>query len=207
LCFFTDIRLTACKSNVASFNQLLNYFGFTKEERETYRQQLYAASNSFSHFHLHVPSMTLELKKLPFIPLDTKQQQHQSGGSGGGGLELFQGRNMSKKDALVMANAQRFLGEKLVKNSAKAIAIFELIYAHLPKRQIDAKTLTIRLQRKKLNAEGKGATVAISLIEYASVLCDPSRAPSLLIALFHAYIIRYHGIVIPSVYVVNKRFL
>lgn len=187
---------------MASFKQLLTYYGFTKEEREHYRKQLYAVDSPFSHFHLNVPKMTFELESPEFTPLTQGEGNNRKKS-----MELFNGRQMSKKDALAHANAYRFLGEKLIKNSAKAIALFEIIYSQLPKRQIDAKTLTIQLRKKKGFTGEKGSHVRVNLIDYLSALTDPLRQPTPLIAQFHAYIIRYHCVILPAVYVVNKRFV
>jgi hypothetical protein len=190
----------------------LNYYGFTQEEKEKYKKQLYDAKDVYSHFHLDVLKLTFELVTLPFTPLEEgggnssrKKKKGRGGGNTNNQMELFQGRRVTKRDALVLSNAHRFLGEKLVRNSRKAIALFELVFSCLPKNLINPKNLTMTLKKKGAKT-GRSSKVTVSLIDYCSVLTNTHAVPSELISQFHQYLIREHQITLPTAFITNKRF-
>ena len=112
---------------------------------------------------------------------------------------LFQGRKMTQKDAIAYERANFFLGEKLVKNSKKAYALFEIVYPKLLKRFLDPETLTVTLGRK-------GEPINVSLIDYVATLTDPQREPTELVSLFHKYLLTVRRVSLPTTFLANKRF-
>ena len=114
---------------------------------------------------------------------------------------LYQGRKMTERDAVAYERASFFLGEKLVKNSKKAYALFEIVYPQLVKRSVDVKTLTVTLRRLK-----GGHLAKISLIDYVSTLTDPSQKPTELVSLFHRYVLTARRVTLPTTYLANKLF-
>jgi hypothetical protein len=207
--FFTHVTVTAFVGNLSSFKALLTYFGFEPEEKQRYKELLLENKKPYSHLVLTVQKMTIELKSVEYVPpvgadktvsavsLMSGQQAHKRRTK----TEVFEGQLVTKKDATALASAARFLTSKLVRNSEKALALFHLIYNQLPKRNIDANTLTIKLSK----ANGRGKT-SVSLIDYVSVLSSPHASPTAEVAKLHKYCITKRHIVLPNVYLVNKKF-
>jgi hypothetical protein len=203
--FFTHVSISAFVGNMASLKNLLTYFGYEKEEKEKYKQMLLECTTPFSHMILNVQKMTMEIKSVELVPKSSGSKSASSAiatkKAEARKTEMFEGKMMTKKDALAHASAARFLSDKLVKNSKKARALFALIYAKLPKKSIDAETLSMTLRK----ANGRGKTT-VSLIDYVATLVDHSKEPTDTVAKFHQYCIKQHNINLPTVFLVNKRF-
>jgi hypothetical protein len=204
--------VTAFVGNLSSFKALLTYFGFEPEQKQHYKELLLDNKKPFSHLVLTVQKMTIELKTVDYVPPAGAKTETVSGTSllpaghpakknKHAKTELFEGKMVSKKDAVALTSASRYLSGKLVRNSEKALALFHLIYNQLPKKNIDPNTLTIKLRK----ANGRGQT-CVSLIDYVSVLSHPNLSPTAEVAKLHKYCITKRHIVLPNVYLVNKQF-
>ena len=106
----------------------------------------------------------------------------------------------------IMGAAGKFLGdEDLVKESRRAMALFEMIYSKGLK--IDPGDLTVKM-RQKDTANRKGKDVTISIIDYISVLVDsdgPDTKDDKLLYSFHNYL-KSKGAVLPRIFVLNRNY-
>lgn len=199
-----------------SLRQLLTYYCFTKEESEAYVKQLLDWGKPYSHLFFNVESREFHMQTFPYIPPVTDQQRQPNGHKK---TVVYNGRNMTKRDAVAYERAKRFLGDpNLVKFPEKSLAIFDLIYPRLLKSSFDVETLTVTLnkvdtgRKRKPYHEGtssssKPAKIQCSVIEYIiSLTDDTNKQPSALIAQFHAYMVNSRNIVLPTAYLENKRF-
>lgn len=105
-----------------------------------------------------------------------------------------------QRDRQIRETASRFLN--VLSHSEEALALFDLIYPQLEKKQISPQTLEITLAKK-----GNAASlVKVSLIQYLAVLTDAKREveASSDIIKFHQYLKNVVGLRLPSVFVLNK---
>jgi hypothetical protein len=212
LCFFQTCVISAYKANVRSLRQLLTYYCFTKEESEAYVKQLLDWEKPYSHLFFHVESREFHMQTFPYIPPVDQREPN-----GHKKTVVYQGRAMTKKDAVAYERAKRFLGNPdLVKSPEKSLAIFDLVYPRLLKSSFDVETLTVTLNkfdtgRKRKAADDyahnpKPTKIQCSVIEYIACLTEADKEPSPLIAQFHAYIVNSRNIILPTAYLDNKRF-
>jgi energy-coupling factor transporter ATP-binding protein EcfA2 len=192
--FFTRVYVSACVASLASFRNLLNYFGFEEAERQFHISNLLSNKEPFCHYMLDVEKRTVDKVHFPLQPDD-------DGGDGTGRKKKKKKKmSLSRRDALALSKAQRYLS--VLKNSKECLALFDLIWHRLPK-SADPATLEVSLQTKK----GEGSPVKISLISYLAALTDDrGTAPAHDMIKFHKYCKIVHGIYLPAPFVLNKNF-
>ena len=106
------------------------------------------------------------------------------------------------RDRMAHERAIRFFGV-LPANSTQALALFDLIYPKLERRNVCPDTLEIVMQRKG----GSQSHVKISLIEYIALLVDEKHLlprASKLILKFHAFVKKI--VELPTAFVINSKF-
>jgi hypothetical protein len=196
--FFTKIFITASQANIASFKNLLNYFGFSEQEQAFHKKNFESCKEAFVHWLFDVENRTIEKKKYPFIPeayepkKGTKRKRMDDNGDG----------TVSKRTALILSRADRFFS--VLSNSREAKALFEILYAKLPKQFIHPQTLDITLAKNSPD----GPAVVISIIDYVATLVDTEgRVPASQDVLkFHRYVQDVRNIKLPAHFVLNKDF-
>ena len=182
------------------------YYVFEKEEKQAHLKTLLTWSRPYSHFILDVEKRELKMRTYDYLPPNQKTKsaaatKREKKNERKRKVALYQGRKMTERDAVAYERANFFLGEKLVKNSKKAYALFEIVYPRLVKKSVDVQSLTVTLRRLK-----GGHLVRISLIDYVSTLTDPSQKPTELVSLFHKYILTARRVTLPKTYLANKLF-
>jgi GTPase SAR1 family protein len=193
--FFTRIYFSGCKSSIPSLRNVLQHFGFQKEEKEFHVRNLIANKTPWSHYVLHVDQLVIEKVQYPFEEGSDDEEDGKKG-------KKKKKMHVSAREALTQKNALRYFS--VLKNSKEAMACWDLIYCKLEKRNIDPHSLEITLQTKG----GKRAPVTISLISYVAALVDTDgKVPaSHEIAKFHQYCQTEKAIKLPSVFVLNRGF-
>lgn len=196
---FTRIYVTAAKANIRTWVQLLQYFGFDKQERTTHLRAFRTCKIPNSLFFLEVETLEITRIDAPFLP---------DIGYGTAADEGDENRNtqktskkMSGRDTLALSKAQRYLS--VLSNPREALALFDLLYYKLSKSSIDPESLEITLQQK-----GSSRPVFVSLIDYIGHLVDAKQkvVPSRLIKKFHSYTQKVRGISLPRHFVLNTAF-
>ena len=201
LCAFSHVYISAYKANIRSLQQLMTYYVFEKEEKQMHMKTLLLWKKPFSHFVLDVETREFKMKTYPYVGPNQIAVSSEGKKNSNKKSALYQGRKMTTRDATAHERAYRFMGDKLVKNSEKALALFDLIYPKLQRQSIDVETLTVTLQKKK-----NGEATRISLIDYIATLVDVKREPTVLISLFHKYVVTVCHVMLPNTYLANKRF-
>jgi hypothetical protein len=195
--FYTKIIITNSQANIASYKKLLNYFGFTEQEQAFHMKNFQSCKEKFAHWEFDVDERTIQKKKYPYVPetyvgkSDGKKRKKMSDDDDSG---------LSKRDSLTLARADRFFS--VLPNAKEGKALFEILYAQLPKQCINPKTLDITLAKNSAD----GPMVRISLIQYVATLVDDEeRVPaSRDIMKFHRYVQTVRRIVLPAHFVLNK---
>jgi hypothetical protein len=198
--FFTKIFITASQANIASFKNLLNYFGFSDQEQAFHKKNFESCKEPFVHWLFDIEERTIEKKKYPYIP----ETYEPSGKRGTKRKRMEEGGDapISRRDALIFAKADRFFS--VLTNAREAKALFELIFAKLPKQFVNPQTLEITLAKDS----PEGPPVIISIIDYVATLVDEDgRVPASPDVLkFHRYVRAVRNVKLPSYFVLNKNF-
>ena len=179
----------------------MSYYVFEKEEKQQHMKTLLLWKKPFSHFVLDVEKREFKMKTYPYVGPNQVAAKGEGKTSGNKKTALYRGRKMTNRDATAHESAHRFMGDKLVKNSKKALALFDLIYPKIPRQSVEVETLTVTLQKKK-----HGEVARISLIDYIATLVDVGKEPTVLISLFHKYVVTVCHVILPMTYLANKRF-
>lgn len=189
--FFTSVFTACAPANRNSFAKLLSFYAFEDREKEEFLKQFAAIKTPYTFLELEVDKRTFKKHQYSYIPED----------DGGKGRKRMS-HSAQARDRLVQEKANRFLG--VLSNSSQALALFDLLYARLEKRQVNPETLEITLAKKGNSSEH----VKISLIQYVAVLVDTKKevhaSPEIL--KFHSYLGTI-GVNLPSVFVLNKDFV
>jgi energy-coupling factor transporter ATP-binding protein EcfA2 len=192
--FFTRVYVSAAVGNLASFRNLLNYFGFTETERQFHIRNLLENKEPFCHYVLDVEKRSVDKVHFPLQPDDDDDY--------GPGKKKKKNKKMSlsRRDALALSKAQRFLS--VLNNSKECLALFDLIWPRLSRKSADPATLEVTLQTK-----GERSPVKISLITYLAAATDErGQPPTHDLMKFHKYCKIVHGIHLPAPFVLNKYF-
>lgn len=191
---FTRVYVTAAKANIYTWKRLLTYYSFDDDERRKHIETFRKCTVPRSTFFLDVETLAVTRVNFPLLPEVRYGDEQQSG-------KKHKKTSMSARDTLALAKANRYLS--VLSNSKEALAIFELLYYHLPKSTINVNTLEITLQEK-----GSVRPVVISLVEYiATLVDDKKRVPaSRLIYKFHKYTQSVHNVSLPKHFVLNTDF-
>jgi ABC-type dipeptide/oligopeptide/nickel transport system ATPase component len=189
--YFSFVYVSAVKSSIVSFKNLLNYYNFDKEEQGIYMTQFLSCNEQFSHFMLDVENRCLTLTRAEESVRNEDERRER----------MEQQRLIeepARKQRAAQASAKKYL-EKMRRNSDYAIILFDLIYPVLPESRFNDKDLTVTLLKR-------GNEEVISIIDYIYALVDESgEEPDYSIYQLHRYLRHKRNLHLPKTYVLNRK--
>ena len=184
--YLHNIIITGARSNIKSLVTLLEYFKYSKSEKERAISDFNANTDIFQHFCFDIDNHSL-----------TKLETVDS---------LCSKPSQTRKPVQKVENLPSKISDLLLtelNDAGKAKAIYFLILQTDIKNKIDPKDLSIVLKKPHANK-----TIKISLVDYLDSVTSShvkgAPAPTLSLRLFHSHVMR--RVFIPCCFVVNTQF-
>jgi energy-coupling factor transporter ATP-binding protein EcfA2 len=174
--FLSELFITLAKSNASLVSKALDYYKFSKMQRDSHLKTFLAAEGKYGYFILKPDAMS-------FLRGDVTAAV--------GGND--HGASPTRED--FFSTAESLLAE--LERPKRALAIFNIVLSKLSPSEISPHDLSIKVYRK-----ASGHPLNLSLVDYIHSLLGDIR-PSKDIASLHLFL-RKRGVVIPVCFISNK---
>jgi hypothetical protein len=175
--FLSELFITLAKSNASLVSKALDYYKFSKAQRDAHVKTFLAAEGRYGYFVLKPDEMS-------FLRGDVA--------AAAGGDD--RGSALPSREDFARA-AESLLAE--LEKPKRALAIFNLIISKLPLKDVSPHDLSIKVYRK-----ASGHSLTFSLVDYIHSLLQNVK-PSKDIVSLHLFLVK-RGVVIPVCFISNK---
>jgi hypothetical protein len=192
--FITHCYFTLAKSNVKSISTVLDYYKFDKSDKARMIAEFVADTDKFGHYILDVERRTFKKHVAERISAA-------AAGPATAAKSSADRNRRSKEDLASFLGSCRESASRLIPllgpDSDKGWAVYEILIALIPLKDLSAHDLSI-----KLHSRSAESNVSVNLIDYIFYLCT-DKVPPPRIKKLHSYFKKYCNI--PACIIDNER--